>query len=199
MRKRILAKLLHYANSCPSDGDRFYELKKRLLLKYGTYKGDTLQKIEKPCWGEWDYMWHEYGGCEGEQCTRCCGTGVFQTIYHRLMKFEFCGFHFFIPEGSTSIPPEDPESVTITGRIEHQDYGLWSSEAELWLYLLAGEWRQFFGQFRGSFYVNPGCYPLLRTQKILAKVYNFFRNLRRNIKWKIGKVRDRIWPPEVPF
>lgn len=196
--KDLLAKLLHYANSGPQGGSRFYDVKKRLLWKYGTYRGDTLQKIVKPCWGDYNRNYDEYEVC-GDGCRKCGGTGVFSTVWHRLRKYEFCGFQFLIPDGSTSIPPETPEWVTITGRIEHRDYGLWSSEAELWLYLLAGEWRQFFRQFRGSFYYTPGWCPLLRIQKTWVMPRNYLGKIKRKIQNKYRAINNRLWPPEVPF
>jgi hypothetical protein len=164
MRQRILATLLHYANaSPPTERTAFYDLKERLLQRYGTFRGHDLQEIRKPCWG-WGW-WRDDGGAKcGPKCFRCGGTGIFDLRWVRLERWEWMGYVFHRPAGDTRIKPEG--HVAIQGRIEHPRYGRASSEAALWLYLLCGEWALLWRALRGSSCCGWYLWPLLNVQRV---------------------------------
>ena len=61
LSKKVLAKLLHIANSDPpiTRKKEFYEIKDAILKKHGTLVGHQVQHIKKPC-------------------RACGGTGIFR-------------------------------------------------------------------------------------------------------------------------
>lgn len=161
----VLAWLCHYANAgaTRSFGRRsFYDLKDRLLRKYGEFCGHDMQEVTKKCWG--DRWWNSYDGSVacGPTCLRCGGTGIYDRRWVRLQKWRWGRFEFHIPDGETRVRPE---SVQIVGLVQHPDYGLASREAELWLYLVTLQWSTWWKVLSSSFYCYPRLWPMCRLQK----------------------------------
>lgn len=166
-QNRLIAMLLHYANSSrPTQRTEFYALKRRLLERYGAYVGDDIQHIVKECWGRYPYD-EGHIPC-GPTCRKCGGTGIFAESWHVLRRYEWCGYVFHVPNHRLYSAPESP--VTITGRIEHRDVGRAGDEAALWLYLLCGEWSLFWRSLRASRVCGWTWWPLLNVQKVAMEL-----------------------------
>lgn len=169
MFQRLIARLLHYANSSPpSYRTEFYALKERLLKRYGNVVDYQMQEIRKECWGEraWndDHGWYDYTGCCKEsRCRRCGGTGVFDVKWIQLERWAWCGWTFHIPRGQLYRKPETVPQVV--GRIEHKSYGRLSNEAFLWLALLF-EPRLFLRSLRSWKCCGTYYYPLSVLQAV---------------------------------
>lgn len=160
----LRVRLLHLANARPPMlRTEFYALKDRLLNRYGLPTGYEWQRIEKACWGPWGS-----DGCEGSDCPRCGGTGVFETVWCELRRWEWAGYRFFQPTGRRKWnAPLEP--VNIVGRIDHADYGLKSAEAALWLYLFCGEWRLLWRALSASRVMGWYAWPLLNLQRVVME------------------------------
>ncbi len=156
---RLLAWLLHYANARPASWTQreFYDLKTRLLKRYADFQGHEIQEIRKECWGGY------YTGC-GPKCTCCGGTGIFDLFWVRLERWQWGRYVFHYPTGRTWMRPE---SVQIRGRIEHAKYGMVSSEAALWLYLLTGELRLLWRSLKNTCSCGRHIWPLLNLQRMI--------------------------------
>ena len=95
---QILAWLLHHANRQCSD-DVFYEIKNKLLKKYGRCICYDVQFIQgKKCWcgdGIYDYNWYTY---EPIVCYKCNGTGWYKLpVWNILGRLKFGRFKFHVP------------------------------------------------------------------------------------------------------
>ena len=182
----VLVRLMHRANSDPSfHRQAFYDLKARLLRKYGTIVSEEYQEITKECWGD---KWHDDGywtGC-GPNCRRCSGTGIYDRRWWRLYKWKWAGFTFHTPAGPGPLCTK-PDRIHINGRIEHQDYGLSSRECELWLYLVTLQFKTFWYVLSSSSYCHPKWYPLCRLQKVATKFRSTFRRMN------CGRCGKRFW------
>lgn len=205
MIQRLLATLLHYANSSPPcNQTEFYALKERLLNRYGKLTDYQVQEIRKDCWGEWN-RYGDRDGCTGAKCRRCGGTGVFSVRWFYLEKREWCGFTFHRPSRELY---KEVGAVEIVGRIEHKDYGRVAKEAALWLYLLTGEWRLLWQAMQASRCCGRFLWPLLNVQRIVFEIA-----INSRTCWRC---RKRIWsrqhaackacrkvmasePEEIPF
>ncbi len=144
MSERILARLLHLANSSPPicRRDEFYALKDRLLLRYAErLPKDQIQEIKKECWGRYQE------GCPGPSCRRCGGSGVWDLFCVRLAVYQWGRYRFHRPIERRCRLSAAPD---IIGYVKHKDYGRKPREAVLWLYLLTGEWRLLRKQLIGS-------------------------------------------------
>jgi hypothetical protein len=155
--------LLHLANAERSVGRDFYECKTFLLRRYGRFDGHDMQEIQKECWGYRD------DEC-GPQCRKCGGTGIYSQKWIRLERWKLGNYLFHVPNGTTY---SRPDSVQIQGRIEHADYGLKSREAQLWLYLLSGEFLKLLHALRSSCYCYPKWWPMCRFQKLFMTWHLF--------------------------
>ncbi len=177
--QRLVARLLHYANASPPfNKTEFYEVKDRLLKRYGTLTGSDTQEISKDCWGErrwrpqddWNYDGdednYEQIPC-GPKCRRCGGTGIFDIRWILLERWRFGRFTFHRPTTETR---KEPASVSVRGRIEHKDYGRLSNEAALWLYLLTAHFGLFWRTLRSSRTCGWTWFPLLNVQKIVTRI-----------------------------
>lgn len=169
--KRIIARLLHLANARPPFmcRERFYSLKDRLLKRWGTREGYDLQRIDYACWGYGD------AGCTGMTCTKCGGTGIYDVRKTYLDRWTFGGFPFHTI--SDAQYRQHVEPPTITGRIKHTDYGRWSDEAALWLFLIFD---------RQSFW------KLMTACKPYAWQWLPLSFLQRNIGWPLGRLMGRL-------
>ncbi len=181
---RVLAWLCHYANADPSwNKSVFYGLKTRLLRKYATFAGHSIQEITKECWGDQRDEYGDLCGC-GPSCTRCGGSGIWDRRWVRLERWDWCGYLFHVPSGTTW---KKPDSVQIHGVIEHADYGRASREAELWLYALTFQWKSFWDVLTTSGYCNPGWYPMCQLQRIAIRTRKF---VKFQTCWECG---NRYW------
>lgn len=166
----IRAWLLHWANSSPPCGARreFYAIKTRLLEKHGRKISEDVQRIEAPCWGRWGDF-----GCQGKDCDRCGGTGIWETKYSLLDKYEWGRFTFHVWRKRLyfAMPP----LPTIRGVVKHHDYGRLSNESALWLFLLCGEWRTFWRCLRGWACHGRYLYPLTMLQRVMMPLCTYLR------------------------
>lgn len=163
--QRLIAWMLHIANSSPTHRTSFYALKSKLLTRYGKLTGFDYQQIDKPCWGG-----SYYGQCRGEKCWKCNGTGVYETKWFELQKWEWCGYKFHLSPKRLS---RKPETITITNRVKHCDYGKWQTEAELWLFFLF-DIKQWIRAISTSKYHRPGLLPMCRLQWAAMPMRMFF-------------------------
>lgn len=139
MREKILSTLLHYANRTSFDKRiiRFYEVKNKILKKYGKFERYDLQFIE------------------GKKCYSCDGTGIYQSWYNNekdmcyncyngwykrpfwslLEVVRFGKYTFHQPKEKLYKKPESLEA-TINGYISHSEpnYGFLAVFILLFLY-----------------------------------------------------------------
>lgn len=179
---RVLAWLCHVANSDVDRRELFYPLKNQLLVQYGTFEGMDLQEIVKPCWGDW-------GTDCGPNCRRCGGSGVYSRFWVYLQRWKWGMYTFHIPVERVYLRPN--REVTITGYVEHRDYGRGSREAELWLYLVTLQFMAFRRAMKGGWYCTPGWWPLCRLQNVCGRISAFISSRkcwcgRRFITWGSG-------------
>lgn len=95
--------------------DRFYAMKKEILLAHAHQQGFDIQHLVKKCWN-----CHE--GLVGyrdevERCVRCDGTGIYQERWVLLGRYNLAGAIFHCPAGYIPDPGTQP---TIEGLIEHK-------------------------------------------------------------------------------
>lgn len=213
---KLLAALLHCANTSPPWlRDEFYDLKKRLLLKYAEPDGEDIQLIEHRyrCWGPYNHRTAKWDGCGVGGCRRCGGTGIFRRSWqwHLLKRFTWHGYSFHVPEEMYSMSLAN--RITIRGKIKHAAYGLRAREAALWLYLLCGEWRLLWRALTTGHVCYPRFWPMLRLQKIcsvsltwLAR-HQWFRYCHcgrlfvrwRRADWQCAECRRVPVNDDVPF
>jgi len=188
----ILAKLLNLANRCRyGNRSRFYDVKKRLLHRYGTRTKGQVQHIVNQCWGEYEES------C-GPLCRRCGGTGIYSEFWCFLERWEWGGFVFHVPMARVWFPPKEPPEIV--GRIQHEETGWLGLEAALWLYLLSGELEEFFEELCDGVYCGWYAYPLLNLQRFLSLAICDWR--RTNPENYSGIVRWHLpWPKkeDLPF
>lgn len=131
---RGLGRLLGLANARAggsATSREFYDLKDRVLRRWGAPAGEDVQRIVKACWG-----YPDEDGCRGRSCGRCGGTGVWDKKLVRLERWELGGRIFHRP-AATVHGAEWEARVTIEGLIRHDDVSpRASAEAALWLALL---------------------------------------------------------------
>lgn len=210
----ILAALLHYANSRPPfSKSEFYAVKKRLIQRFGTWDGDDLQHIVAECWGYWSNYGDESTPC-GPDCRKCGGTGIYRESWHILQRYTWHGYKFHVWHHQAYSQPQSDHYVNrIVGRVTHRNYGRWSDEAVLWLYLLTGEWSLLKRALCGSRIGQWTSLPMLNLQKICMTWSMWFsrrtcRCGRRYFTWNTGwqicqkcrrksEDRESAWESEV--
>lgn len=166
LRRSMLAWLLWLGNQCT--GGVFYELKLKILLRFGVRDGHDLQKIVKMCYA---------CGGEGNGCTRC-DDGVYSVRYHPLARFQIEGWVFHAPALLGNRAGLTPGQLEVwfareqwRNRIEgaktpRPGYYFVSNEALLWLALFGFGWRVFWKEFRSHAYCYaPVWYPLSFAQR----------------------------------
>ena len=75
--------------------------------------------------------------------------------------------------------------MTISGLVQHKNYGLAASESALWSYLLTGEFRLFWRELSSHYYCLPGWWPLLdkaRHASLSAMEASVFIACRMNLR-----------------
>jgi len=105
-------------NDSARDGfrDRFYNLKKEILLAHAHQQGFDLQHITKKCWscaGTGTFQDDYDASC----CWKCGGTGIYQERWVLLGRYNLAGLVFHCPAGYVQDPGVKP---TIEGLIEHR-------------------------------------------------------------------------------
>jgi len=150
----MIGYLLHVANSNPPvvsyhrDG-LFYAMKDQILHALGEREThDTLFGPEPNY--DWQVITHPCWGCQ--QCkpdhwrwNGCNGDGIYSRTYVRLERWRLGGYTFHKPTGRYGAMPEGSQ-VTITGLVQHKDYGPWSWRAAFLLALVFDQhfaWRMF--------------------------------------------------------
>ena len=131
----LLGWVLHVANTRPHiiRRNEFYELKTKLLKRWGEPDGLDVQHIYKMCWT-----------CDGsgrygrQECRKCYGTGAYQNYYTLLQRYRLGGYSFHRPldrsRAAYSTPTKDLP-VTIEGYINHPYLGGYkATEANYWLF-----------------------------------------------------------------
>lgn len=133
MFQKIIGLFLHIANSSPPLGFRreFYQLKEKLLKKYGASCGYDIQHIRKTCRTCDGTGVYRHGGYR-EHCCRC-NNGVYEEFYVVLQKYHISKYLFHIPGGKIYKPYY--LRTTIEGYIQHNSYGYLSDECFYWLAL----------------------------------------------------------------
>jgi hypothetical protein len=142
----------------------FYDLKNKLLIRFGHFEGHQIQEIRKHCWGEYEC------GCK-PACRRCCGSGIYDLFWVTLERWQWGRFSFHRPVGRSRIKPD---LVQIHGYIEHKKYGRASGEAVLWLYLFCGEWRRLWRTLTITKCCGWYAWPLLNIQRLIFNGRIFF-------------------------
>lgn len=176
----ILSYLLHFANRYVSilSRDEFYNLKTRLLKKYGTLVGQDLQHIKKECYSCGSTGIYKCKWTLPEVCWSCSGTGTFEEFWVTLDKYQLGKFSFHIPVrrvySRTSPFLDLTYNSLIEGYINHKTpkYNL-GRESLLWLYLIFDRkifWREISRTFSCSNRVTP--------LVILGNTIFFVRNFR---------------------
>lgn len=120
----MLAKLLHIANSDPPSNEclkkRFYDMKNRILHRWGKPDGSDLQAFKgKPCWS-----------CEGtgglyepHGCYKCDGTGWYKSPrIVQLKRWKFGGYVFHEPGLVIWREAKQSDNIKFHGRVEHTFY-----------------------------------------------------------------------------
>jgi hypothetical protein len=139
----------------------FYDLKDRLLRRFGTRDGEDVQRIVKACWG-----YEADGRCLGASCRRCGGSGVWEKRLIRLERWALGGRVFHRP-ADTVYGAAWEARVTIDGYVRHAEVPLRdSAEAALWLALLFDR-RLFCAMLRSSRFLTwTWRHPLLAVQSV---------------------------------
>jgi ribosomal protein S27AE len=207
--KTFLGYLLHLANRSVSIISRegFYNLKVKLLKRYGTFDSIEMQHVKKECYscknGVFISKWKE-----PDTCWACCGTGIYTEFYTRLEKYKLGNYYFHTPtakalkydkvEGkfyfSSCVhqykPIEADKAVLIEGLIEHTkpNYNL-AREATLWLYLFF-DFKLFKKEIRSVQCLRGVRTPLVLLGNIIFRVRNFeFKKLIPKLNLRKQKVK----------
>jgi hypothetical protein len=96
--------------------ERFYALKKEILLAHAHQQGFDIQHLVKRCWNCGGTGTVQYDD-DLERCCRCDGTGIYQERWVLLGRYSLAGHVFHCPAGYIPDPGTKP---TIEGLIEHQ-------------------------------------------------------------------------------
>lgn len=190
MKRAVIARLLHLANSSPPAVGRteFYALKERLCRRYGRMEGYDLQHIVKSCWD-----------CDGRKgCWRCGGSGVYSQVWVYLERWRIGGYVFHKPIIRHYTKPETLGSVTFNGYVQHADYGWRSREAMLWLAFFYDR-NLWLTLLRGS---SPGRWvwmPMLVVNRIVFKLSLFLTNSGNRKCIHCGKRIYRFFTNSIHF
>ncbi|MFA5029048.1 MAG: hypothetical protein WC713_14355 [Candidatus Methylomirabilota bacterium] len=183
---RVLTWLLVRANTKPPHSHRepFYQLKDRLLHRFGRLVGTEWQHIRKTCWSCDDGV-RDDGDC----CWKCGGTGIYQQTWVLLERWKFGDATFHRPVSRTPLDPH--EVVTIHGPITHPNYRADTTEALLWLSLLFDR-HLLWGLLRGG-------YPLEWSwRRPLSTFREVCFRLRTSWSWFRSNVVDPLRPRRCP-
>lgn len=139
---RFLCWLMWQVNTDPwPHRERFYELKDRLLRKYGRQVGTDWQHIVKKCWTCDGTGCYQHWSGDLDDCLRC-HNGIYDEFWVELERWEWCGRIFHRPARRVRARPM-VSTEFIEGRIQHERQPH-AREAYLWLTLLCDRslfWR----------------------------------------------------------
>lgn len=205
IKKFVISKLLYLANQRPDFicKPEFYQLKDKLIKKYGKKIGTDYQYIEKECFtcnGTGVYA-DQY---KRETCNNCFGTGKYDEFVSQLDKYKIGKHEFHLPvkryyrysSGFIGVMAK----VNIKGYIRHNcENPYLCDEAKLWLFLLFNKktFRKIFGR---SYRFDVKCRYLLLSLSNLkyAAKHKDFKNVRKKnvpvTKYSIEQQCD-----ELPF
>ena len=96
--------------------DRFYNLKREILLAHSHQQGFDIQHLTKQCRGCGGTGLVVYDD-DSQYCGRCNGTGIYQERWVLLGRYSLAGSIFHCPAGYIPDPGTKP---TIEGLIEHR-------------------------------------------------------------------------------
>lgn len=180
MKTFILSTLLHYANRSVgySSKEDFYEIKQKLLSKYGNRIEDDWQHIVKYCYRcDGTGTFHpEYR--RPEPCW-CCHKGIYEEIIVQLHKYKFGKYIFHKPQKTYIFKDgELPNVKFIEGYIRHDipKYHL-ADECMMWLFLMYNR-KAFIKKLTRSQHKNNIYTPLVALQYVC-----FFFKYKQWKKW----------------
>lgn len=190
-----LATLLHKANSSPPWEFKkdFYELKQRILQRFGTPDGHDVQHIPgKECYGcdgTGIFKYSEYDTCE-----RCYGSGWYkQPVWVVLRRYRFGRYVFHSPESRSYTRP-DPDITRIHGYVEHARYpGRQHDLAFAWLCLLFGRWGLFWRWLGSSRPCGFQRHPFLIARQVVCTVRWKLHDLRA----RCNRCRRHVWASNI--
>lgn len=143
----MIARMLHIANSYPSEVDkvRFYAMKSRILLRFAKHDGIDVQHIPgKQCFGcggsgTW---YHTYSG-DPDECDNCCGTGWYKSPKWVILdRYKLGRFVFHSPRERLYRKPDiECERPQISGYIEHRNYSWRAIGWSHFILYLLFDWR----------------------------------------------------------
>ena len=172
--KRFIGRLLHYANTSPPKRKRFYEMKERILRRYGDRDGFDVQhfdgKICLRCGGTG--LWTKY-----EACWKCGGSGLFKRErWVVLDRWKLGGFPFHTIGEVSWVAPDPPITNQIEGYIEHNFYsGFAPDEAAMWLGLFFDRSYLWALLNEGSTYVRWPRFlgPMVQVKQVIGHAKRF--------------------------
>lgn len=208
IKRYILGFLLHLANRDVDliTKDKFYPIKNRILLKYGTRVGEEIQHIRKECHScdATGIYRSEYK--PKETCWSCDGTGIYEQYWTRLDKYKLGKWYFHNPtKRQYEYEPlfEGVALPVIKGYIHHDrpKYRL-GREAMLWLFLIYD--RPAYKKMLGSVgYCGNIRTPLVLIHSIAFKIKQFdWEDFKDELKTKFKpKQKPTVYESEdwLPF
>jgi hypothetical protein len=173
MSEAMIAKLLHIANSSPPNKKRFYDMKERILARYGAEDGYDVQHFEgKRCYGcDGTGTYYHWSG-DDDYCYKCSGSGWFKhECWVTLKRWKLGTYTFHQPDGVSRVKPDPPLGIQIESFIEHKFYrGFQVEDAAMWLGLMF-DWGYFWSIMNeGSTYCTwPRTWrPLIHLRQIVG-------------------------------
>lgn len=205
MKTLILSNLLHYANRSVGYGckDEFYEIKRKLLLKYGKRLEDDWQHIKKECY-RCDGIGIFYPDFRPREACWWCNNGVYEEFIVQLHKYQLGKYVFHNPQKKTYIHNEKelPKVKFIEGYIRHSipQYHL-ADECMMWLFLLYDR-KAFIKKLTQSQFLNN-----IYTPMVVLQYACFFFKHKQWKKWLPKKQRpekyyvapEYVEDDELPF
>lgn len=196
MKTFILSTLLHYANrDIPYLAkERFYDIKKDILKRYGQIVDTDYQHIKKECYScDGTGIFHpEYR--RSEPCWKC-RKGIYEEFVTYLAKYKFGKYYFHTPYHKVYIlrDGELPNYKFIEGYITHKapKYHI-GNECALWL-LLYYDFKTFKRIIRSSQRLKPRT-PLVALQSTIF----FFRYKQWNKCFRWLKPKKKAVEPYYP-
>jgi hypothetical protein len=186
----LLGEILHLANQQPPFGLKsdFYQLKDKLLTRWGVFVGHDLQHIVRYCYG-----------CNGEgeipetrnifgnpwfitqKCPRCGGSGIYRQFWVNLKRYRLGGREFHIPLQRFYFEKDAGIGYLhfIQGDIEHVSPKFYlAAEACWWLFLFFDR-RRFFMHFGHYSYLSMKFTPMVIICSWVFSIRMFFKKAQR--------------------
>ncbi len=157
LRRWLLGALMSIANRQREPS--WYQLKAKLLPRFGMEVGYDLQIVKNKCWN-----------CDGTGCRRC-SSGVYSITRTKLQRWSVGGWVMHTPVKTIHFREEFDALTPGAHSVIHHRIRHWgtlpklSPELQLW-FLLLFDPASFRLAFRCRCYCYPLFYPLLTLQKI---------------------------------